>query len=181
MVAVLCAVGADLSLAREPLCSLKPSPGRGQVYHVTLPQGQVTVIDDSYNAGPDSMKAALAVLGSMKPQGEGRRLAILGDMLELGQWGRDLHLDLAQDLERHEVAQLFAVGPLMGALYESLPPQQKGGWTDQPQDLVNSVLSSLQDGDVILIKGSRGQRAYEGRMRLFVEAILNQRLNQEAC
>ncbi|MFX5987635.1 cyanophycin synthetase, partial [Acinetobacter baumannii] len=83
--------GADLALSALALAQLKPAAGRGMREVLTLTEGTATLIDESYNANPASMKAAINVLGQAEVGPRGRRIAVLGDMLELGVTGPDLH------------------------------------------------------------------------------------------
>src|SRR5882672_9017903 len=121
--AVLAAVslaGADLALAALALAEIKPASGRGARMLLDLPGGSALLIDESYNANPASMRAALALLGQAEIGARGRRIAVLGDMLELGARGAELHRALAEPVLAHDVDVLFCSGPLMHALWEAL-------------------------------------------------------------
>jgi UDP-N-acetylmuramoyl-tripeptide--D-alanyl-D-alanine ligase len=150
--------GADLALAALALADLKPAAGRGT--RVTLPVdgGAVLLIDESYNANPASMRAALALLGQAPPGARGRRIAVLGDMLELGPAGPDLHRGLAEPAAENGVDLVFCCGPLMRALWEALPPARRGGYAEDSVALTPQVLSAIRPGDALMIKGSLGSR-----------------------
>jgi UDP-N-acetylmuramyl-tripeptide synthetase/UDP-N-acetylmuramoyl-tripeptide--D-alanyl-D-alanine ligase len=152
------AVGVDLQRAAATLAQFRPLRGRGERWRFATPEGAITVIDESYNANPVSMRAALAVLGETAPIGAGRRVAVLGDMLELGPDEAAMHRDLADALERHEIDLLFAAGPLMRGLYEAVPKAKRGLWGEQSADIQAAVLAAVQGGDVVMIKGSNGSR-----------------------
>ncbi len=168
---VIDAIKGDIDQAICQLQQYQLPEGRGQRHRVPYHQGYLTVIDESYNAGPDSMKAALKVLGSYK---EGRRIAILGDMNEIGEEAVQQHQNLCPFLLENQVDLVFAVGPMMKHLYEILPPSLKAGYALEVKDLVPQVLSVLKPSDVIMSKGSKGQYAQRGRMYAFVEAILKE-------
>ncbi|MBS7538565.1 UDP-N-acetylmuramoylalanyl-D-glutamyl-2,6-diaminopimelate--D-alanyl-D-alanine ligase [Ancylobacter lacus] len=149
--------GADLALAALGLAALAPPPRRGVRTVLHVKGGDALMIDESYNANPASMRAALAVLGNTPVGARGRRIAVLGDMLELGDVGEDLHRGLAADAA--EAADLvFCAGPLMRMLYEALPPNRRGGWAADAAALVPTVASALRGNDVVMVKGSNGSR-----------------------
>jgi UDP-N-acetylmuramoyl-tripeptide--D-alanyl-D-alanine ligase len=104
------------------------------------------------------MRAALALLGHADVGPRGRRIAVLGDMLELGPRGADLHRELSQAVLAHEVDLVFCCGPLMHALWEALPSGRQGGYAETSTGLESHVLSAIQPGDAIMVKGSLGSR-----------------------
>jgi UDP-N-acetylmuramoyl-tripeptide--D-alanyl-D-alanine ligase len=159
--AVLAAValtGADLALAALALAELKPTTGRGARVMLGLPGGTAELIDESYNANPASMRAALALLGQAALGPRGRRIAILGDMLELGADGEKLHRELAAAVVANDVDLVLCSGPLMRHLLEALPSERRGGYAETSSVLESSVLGAVQPGDVVMVKGSLGSR-----------------------
>jgi UDP-N-acetylmuramoyl-tripeptide--D-alanyl-D-alanine ligase len=159
--AVLAAVsllGADLALAALALAQLQPPAGRGARMTLTLPAGRALLIDESYNANPASMRAALALLGQAPVGPRGRRIAVLGDMLELGPAASALHRDMLAPLRDSDVDLVFCAGPLMHALWEVLPADQRGAYAVDSTALEPHVLAAVRDGDAIMIKGSLGSR-----------------------
>ena len=172
----------DVVEAEAALQTYTLPEGRGARHHVFWQDGEILVIDESYNAGPDSMEAALAVLGRLdgdfarKGSGEGavgRRIAILGDMNELGETALLQHQRLREVLLKNRIDLVFTCGQWMGHLYDTLPASLKGGHSVDVASLVPSVLETLRSGDCVLVKGSKGQYAQRGRMYGFIEAILN--------
>src|SRR5215471_5546587 len=149
---------AVLALAALALVDLQPSSGRGARLTLDMPRGKALLIDESYNANPASMRAALALLGHANVGPLGRRIAVLGDMLELGPRGADLHRELAMAVLAHDVDLVFCCGPLMHALWEALPSRRKGGYAETPVALESHVLAAVQPGDAIMVKGSLGSR-----------------------
>ena len=125
---------------------------------VAAPGGAATIIDESYNANPASMRAALALLGATKPGAGGRRIAVVGDMLELGPQGPDMHAALAADLAAAKVDLLFGAGALTRALYDAAPPDMRATWAPSAAELTAPVAKALRGGDVAMIKGSNGSR-----------------------
>jgi len=151
-------VGADLALAALALNNLNPTTGRGARTILRVPGGSALLIDESYNANPASMAAAVALLGQAPVGNQGRRIAVLGDMLELGVQGIELHRGLAQPIETAGVDLVFCSGPLMRALWEALPSGARGGYAETAADLEPAVLDAIRDGDAVMVKGSLGSK-----------------------
>ena len=150
--------GADLALAALALGELKPATGRGTRITLSLPGGTAELIDESYNANPASMRAALALLGQAPLGLRGRRIAVLGDMLELGADGERLHRELAEAVVGNGVDLVLCSGPLMRHLWEALPSERRGGYAETSSALESSVLAEVQPGDAVMVKGSLGSR-----------------------
>jgi UDP-N-acetylmuramoyl-tripeptide--D-alanyl-D-alanine ligase len=150
--------GADLALAALALAGMKPPPGRGARSTLELPGGSALLIDESYNANPASMAAALALLGQAEVGGRGRRIAVLGDMLELGPRGAELHRGLAEPALAAGIDLVFCCGPLMRALWEALPSERRGGYAESSAGLEPQVLAAIRSGDAVMVKGSFGSR-----------------------
>jgi UDP-N-acetylmuramoyl-tripeptide--D-alanyl-D-alanine ligase len=159
--AVLAAVklgGGDLALAGLALAGYSPVSGRGARIALALPGGPALLIDESYNANPASMRAALALLGEAPVRLRGRRIAVLGDMLELGTRAARLHRELAESVAANGVDVVFCCGPLMALLWKALPSGRRGGYAENAAALQPQVMSALAAGDVIMVKGSLGSR-----------------------
>jgi UDP-N-acetylmuramoyl-tripeptide--D-alanyl-D-alanine ligase len=159
--AVLAAVSlveADLARAAMTLAQLQPPTGRGARQTLTVPGGTALVIDESYNANPASMRAAIALLGQAPVGPRGRRIAVLGDMLELGPQGPALHAELAEPLAAAGIDLVFCAGPLMRSLFDALPSGSRGGYAETAAALESSVLGAVAAGDAIMIKGSLGSK-----------------------
>jgi UDP-N-acetylmuramoyl-tripeptide--D-alanyl-D-alanine ligase len=122
--------------------------------------GDIVVIDESYNANPASMVAALALLGAAK----GRKIAVLGDMLEMG--AGDHHAALAAPVEQANTDLVFLVGKEMKALWDRLPAQRRGAYAENSAALAPPLLGALKSGDTVLVKGSNG-----AKMSVIVEAL----------
>ena len=168
--------GADLALASLALGELAPSTGRGARLTLELPGGTATLIDESYNANPASMRAALALLGQADVGPRGRRIAVLGDMLELGQEGPSLHRALAQEMPNNAVDLVFCCGALMRSLWEALPTARRGGYAETSVALESELLGAVRAGDAIMVKGSLGSK-----MGPIVKALARQFSRQDAA
>ncbi len=156
------ALGADTQAAARALAGFAPMAGRGARRRMAVTGGSVLLLDESYNANPASLRAALNVL---RLQPAARCIAVLGDMLELGEAGPGLHAGLAPDVQ--EAADLvFACGPLMRGLFDALPASRRGGHAADAATLAPLVAAALRPGDAILVKGSLGIR-----MRSIVAAL----------
>ena len=151
-------LGADLAVGALALAQQTPAPGRGVRMPIEVPGGTALLIDESYNANPTSMRAALALLGDAPLGPRGRRIAVLGDMLELGPAGVDLHRELATPIDAHAIDLVFCAGPLMAALWEALPANRRGAYAATAEDLEAEVAGALRAGDAIMVKGSLGSR-----------------------
>jgi len=157
--AVLAAVhgsGGAVADAAAALAELPGLKGRGQRHTVLMDGGTFIVIDESYNASPVSMRAALEVLGQMQPEGDGRRIAVLGDMLELGAQSDAAHADLADALIAEKIDLVFTAGPLMAGLAAILPGAMRAATAGTAADLCADVTGAVRPGDVIVVKGSAG-------------------------
>jgi UDP-N-acetylmuramoyl-tripeptide--D-alanyl-D-alanine ligase len=149
------AAGADVEKAAVALAGFAPPAGRGQREILRVDGGEITLIDESYNANPASMRVALDLLGATPGR---RRVALLGDMLELGPQAEALHAAHAEDVERNDIDLVFAAGPLMRSLYEAIPSARRGAHAPTAAALQPIVLEALRPGDVVMIKGSNGSR-----------------------
>jgi UDP-N-acetylmuramoyl-tripeptide--D-alanyl-D-alanine ligase len=159
--AVLAAVklaGADLAAAARAYADLRAQAGRGGRTVFPRVDGKIAIIDESYNANPASMRAALATLGLTPRKEFKRRVAVLGDMLELGNQGRQLHQQLAEVVDGAGVDVVFACGELMGSLYEALPASRRGAYAKTAEELAPLLAAGVGPGDVIMVKGSLGSR-----------------------
>lgn len=159
-------MGGDLAQAALALAELEPPEGRGRRFSIALASGRFTVIDESYNASPPSMRAALETMAGLKPEGNGRRIAVLGDMLELGPSSGRLHTGLGADLEAANIHHAILVGPHMGLLHKQLPAAIRARAFQSADDAAERVASIVRAGDIVMIKGSNGMG-----LRRVVEAL----------
>lgn len=166
MIGVVQEMGGDLAKALLCLASLNAPKGRGARDAVALENGSFLLIDESYNANPASMAAALAAVGKIDPENHGRRIAVLGDMLELGVHSDGLHKDLAAPLMAAGIDLLFTCGPQMKHLFDAVPKARRGVHTATSEELKKSLLHSVRADDVVVVKGSLGSR-----MGLLVNAL----------
>ncbi|MGZ2258395.1 UDP-N-acetylmuramoyl-tripeptide--D-alanyl-D-alanine ligase [Roseobacter sp. A03A-229] len=174
--AVVSALGADIALAVTALGRWQPYKGRGQRERIHLdaiePGMTLDLIDDSYNANPTSMAAALDVLAAAPVTNDigrvsrGRRIAFLGDMKELGPDEHALHADLAKLPSLQSLDVVHCIGPLMRSLYDILPEAQRGDWFATSEEVLPMLKRRLDSGDVVLAKGSLSMK-----LGLIVDAI----------
>jgi UDP-N-acetylmuramoyl-tripeptide--D-alanyl-D-alanine ligase len=149
-------VGADIGKVASALADLSAERGRGRRHILRHPKGPITLIDESYNANPASMAAAMALLNATSVSGEGRRIAVLGDMLELGSHSAKLHAALAELIVGTETRTVFLGGPEMRALADILPGDIKTEYRAGAEELKPLLLSALKPGDVVMVKSSKG-------------------------
>jgi UDP-N-acetylmuramoyl-tripeptide--D-alanyl-D-alanine ligase len=161
-----CLLGADLARAALSLSQLEAPAGRGVRRILEVGHGEATLIDESYNANPASMGAALNVLGQATVGPHGRRIAILGDMLELGPTGPALHRGLAEAVKANHVDLVYCCGPLMRNLWDALSTGKRGGYADSSTSLEAQAVAVVRPGDAIMVKGSLGSK-----MKLIVNAL----------
>ena len=146
------AAGVPVADAAESLSTLSAMPGRGARFEAELNGARLTIIDESYNANPESMRAAIAAVGE-RP---GRKLAVMGTMLELGADELDMHAALSHPLVKGHFDRVITVGEPMRALRGALPQKMRGPWCVDADEAWDALLGEVQDGDTILIKGSNG-------------------------
>jgi UDP-N-acetylmuramoyl-tripeptide--D-alanyl-D-alanine ligase len=158
--------GADLALAALAMSQVEAAAGRGVRRVLDIGSGDATLIDESYNANPASMAAAINVLGQAAIGPRGRRIAVLGDMLELGATGPSLHGGLAEAVKANGIDLVYCCGPLMRNLWDALSAGKRGGYADSSGDLESQVVSAVRAGDAIMIKGSLGSK-----MKVIVNAL----------
>jgi len=138
------------------LADFQGMQGRGVRHSINLGDGEIELIDDSYNANPVSMCAALEVLGTSRPKHSGRRIAVLGDMLELGSGEGAFHAKLADNVAAANVDLTFTVGNRMLHLRDALSSVRRGGHAEFASQIITPVIFALGRGDVVLVKGSHG-------------------------
>ena len=175
VLSAITAAKADLALAALSMGTQTELNGRGRRYQLALaqntqnPQGAYLLIDESYNANPASMQAALNALalvprhrkqgGQGGKQGaqtrQGRRIAVLGDMAELGAEARHLHAALADVIAQADIDLVLSCGALMQHLHRRIPPNKAGAHADKPQDILAILRADLRAGDVVMVKGSK--------------------------
>ena len=158
VVAALHAAGADVKAAVSALATLPPPAGRGARAILKIGEGECLLIDESYNANPASLRAALATLATVPRLRFPRRIVVLGDMLELGAASIDLHSDLQDAVDSAGTDLFFACGPHMKSLYDCLPDAIKGHYAETASGLGDAIKSALRAGDAVMIKGSNGMR-----------------------
>lgn len=160
--------GGDVQKAAKSMARQEAIVGRGkrELLDIGQKDNPVTLIDESYNASPEAMRAAFRVLALIDPGRGGRRIAILGDMLELGHHSANYHADLALPLKTANVDLVYTCGKMMKNLHDKLPPEQRGIHAENSRELASIVPDVLVPGDVVMVKGSLGSR-----MGLVVEAL----------
>ena len=168
--------GADLARAALALARQVPAAGRGTRVTLELPDGPALVIDESYNANPTSMRAALALLGQAPLGPGGRRIAVLGDMLELGPTGADLHRGLVDAIRDNEVDLVYCAGPLMAALVAGSSLGRRGGYANSAAELEPQVVAAVRSGDALMVKASAGSR-----MGPIVKALVRRHSTESAA
>jgi len=168
VLAACLAVGSDVSRAAEAMDQVSPLRGRGEITPIHLAGGgKFLLIDESYNASPASMRAAIEVMSRTASSGtKGRRIAVLGDMLELGEDSEALHVGLAGPLQESEADLVMTTGAHMSKLLLALPTEMQGGQGLDSGALAPIVVDAVRPGDIVMVKGSAGSR-----MGLIVEAL----------
>ena len=158
VIGILKALNVNMPDVLQALGQLFPLKGRGQRFQVACLEGMFTLIDEAYNANPESMQAAIRVLGSLTPTDGGRRIAIIGDMLELGDETENIHKNLADDLIENGVERVYAVGPNSSAMFDILPKQMQGIKAMTSDELAKNIRAEIKAGDIVLVKGSFGSK-----------------------
>jgi UDP-N-acetylmuramoyl-tripeptide--D-alanyl-D-alanine ligase len=148
--AAVALLDGDVLNAAAALRNFTALKGRGARFE----SAGIQVIDESYNANPASMAAALALLGDAK----GRKIAVLGDMLEMGEGGIAHHAGLAAPIDANGIDLIFASGTQMRALWDALPSSRRGAYAETSTALLPQVLAAVKQGDTVLVKGSNGSK-----------------------
>jgi UDP-N-acetylmuramoyl-tripeptide--D-alanyl-D-alanine ligase len=165
------ALGANLPQAAAALAQVRPPKGRGARHRVTLGPGNgrnaFTLIDESYNASPEAVLAALATLALAVPEPGGRRIAVLGDMRELGDEADAIHAALAPAFVAAKADAVFTCGPHTAALAAALPPALRAAHAPDSAALLPAVVAAVRPGDIVMVKGSLGSK-----MAPIVQALL---------
>ena len=149
-------IGADMAKAAEALQNLRPVKGRGERHRLGIGEGHLTLIDESYNANPASMRAAIALLAATEPELSGRRIAVLGDMLEMGEHSVRVHEELAGPLLAAGIEHVWLAGAEMSALRAALPESVQVEYRPTTAELVDFAVRSVVPGDVVMVKSSLG-------------------------
>jgi UDP-N-acetylmuramoyl-tripeptide--D-alanyl-D-alanine ligase len=151
------ALGVDLDVGIAALEAFEPLEGRGAERQVTVKAGAFTLVDESYNANPLSMAAALKSLGLR--QSAGRKIVALSDMLELGEAGPRMHAEIAGAIASASIDLVYCCGPLMESLWQALPSTRRGGYAKTAAELAPLVARAVEPGDLVMVKGSNGSKA----------------------
>lgn len=172
ILAVVAGLDANLDVALGTLPGLVPSFRRGERFRAAIPKTKkvVEVVDDTWNANPTSVEAALAQLKMLKVPKKGRRIVYFGDMLQLGSGAEKMHADLSTPMQEANVDLVHTVGPLSVALRKALPDRMKGKHFADARAAAAEAPSLLQDGDLVLVKASNGINMWR-----IVHAVVPQR------
>ncbi|WBU63145.1 UDP-N-acetylmuramoyl-tripeptide--D-alanyl-D-alanine ligase [Paracoccus aerodenitrificans] len=149
VLATVSAIGADVIEAAKSLADWTPPKGRGRVEQL----GGIRLIDDAFNANPSSMRAGLGTVSRLPGA---RRVAILGDMLELGGDEAEQHRLLASDPAMEAIGIVHSAGPLMRHMHDALPAEKRGVWSEKADDLASRLDELVREGDTVIVKGSKG-------------------------
>ena len=166
VMAVVHALGADLARAALSLAALRPPAGRGERTALRFETGEAFLVDESYNANPASVRASLATLAGIEIGPRGRRIAVLGDMLELGPTSEAQHGALSEAVEASGIDLVFTAGARMRHLFEALPVTRRGVAAAESSELIEPIAKLLRAGDAVMVKGSNSMR-----MGRIVEAL----------
>ncbi len=149
-------VGADMAGAVSALAGIRAVKGRGERHRLAIGEGHLTLIDESYNANPASIRAAIALLAATTPHSSGRRIAILGDMLEMGEFSQQVHEELAGPILAAGITHVWLAGAEMAALRDALPDSVEVVYFPTTLELGDFVVHSVVPGDVLMVKSSLG-------------------------
>ncbi|MBB6178628.1 UDP-N-acetylmuramoylalanyl-D-glutamyl-2,6-diaminopimelate--D-alanyl-D-alanine ligase [Pseudorhizobium flavum] len=149
-------VGADLGKAVAALAELRPVKGRGEQHRLGIGEGILTLIDESYNANPASMRAAIALLAASEPVASGRRIAILGDMLEMGEFSAKVHEELAGPILAAGIEHVWLAGAEITVLRDALPESVHCEYRSTTEELRDFAVRAVKPGDVVMVKSSLG-------------------------
>ena len=149
-------VGADMDKAVQALAGFTAEKGRGARHELAIGEGSFTLIDESYNANPASMRAALSLMASSPTKGDGRRIAVLGDMLEMGKFAEKVHRELAPAITEAGTDVVCLAGPEMAHLADEIGEALPVTYRPNADEITAWLLDNIQAGDVVMIKSSFG-------------------------
>jgi len=158
--------GGDREVCAGALAHFEQPKGRGVVQTVEMKKGRFTLIDESYNASPAAVRAAIHVLGHMTPESGGRKILVLGDMKELGAASPALHAELAKDIVEAKIAAVYCCGEMMAHLYAALPPSLRGHYAQDSAGLAAQIAGHVHAGDIVTVKGSHSMN-----MNVIIDAL----------
>lgn len=158
VLAAVLALGGDIDKAAKALIDFTPLLGRGNQESIRLNGGSFLLIDESYNASPVAVKAALSVLGAMPKHAHGRRIFVFGDMGELGEDAPQIHADLAPLIENEHIDLFYSCGEISEALFNALPETKRGQHVENSDALAQILKTQIGAGDIVMIKGSRAMK-----------------------
>jgi UDP-N-acetylmuramoyl-tripeptide--D-alanyl-D-alanine ligase len=156
VLAVAKLAGADMTKSVLALADMPLEKGRGTRHQLLSGDGRLVLIDESYNANPASMRAAIAMLEAAKPEKRGRRIAVLGDMLELGEQSGQLHALLAGVLKKAGIDHVYLVGAEMHHLAQTLPSSMLASYVADVEEIKPILFTAFHAGDVVMVKASKG-------------------------
>jgi UDP-N-acetylmuramoyl-tripeptide--D-alanyl-D-alanine ligase len=148
--------GADMQKIVTAFASVSAAKGRGERMHLALPEGEFTLIDESYNANPASMRAAIELLAAADTGMGGRRIAVLGDMLEMGEYSAEVHRELAEPLGKAGISDIWLAGPDMAYLRDVLSDENNVVYYSNADELWAYAIENVRPGDVLMVKSSKG-------------------------
>ena len=163
LLALVFSLKLDPSTAILALESWSPLAGRGQVLEIEVKHSDyktaIYLIDESYNANPGSVKSSLETLASIYSSQKSkceysRRIAVLGDMLELGVSEVQEHVNISRFARLDKIDKIYCVGSRMRKLYDVLPSIKRGFWSETAKEMQHVLVKKLKDGDIVMIKGS---------------------------
>jgi len=158
VLAAVNAVGGDIFKAAAKLAQFTPPKSRGERFDVQMSNGAFTLIDESYNASPAAMNAAISVLGAQPKEDKSQKIAVLGDMLELGEDTVLRHGELAEALISSKIDSVYLAGEAMQTVWNLLPAEMHGHHSATSEMLGEIIKNAVRPGDVVMIKGSAGMR-----------------------
>ncbi|WP_010297688.1 UDP-N-acetylmuramoyl-tripeptide--D-alanyl-D-alanine ligase [Candidatus Odyssella thessalonicensis] len=162
------ALKLDIKKVLKQLATVPAIQGRGKIYSVNLKGQPIKLVDDSYNANLHSTLAAINTLNSLIPQGDGRKVAILGEMLELGSYAIDHHQQVAKACVDKNIDKVYFCGGMaMKQAFDSLPEAHKGNFVATAHELIEPIINELRANDIVLVKGSKGSK-----VSLVAEALI---------
>lgn len=164
------AAGLDIAPAITALKEFQSQPGRGRIITLGPANQHITLIDESYNAAPVAVQAAIGILAQLNAGQTHRRIAVLGDIYELGDRQDQVIEDLRHDLVKNKIDRVHGCGPMTRDLVDALPREMQGVCADDPLALADQIIPTIDPGDIIMIKGSRGPGA-KPRMQMLLEHV----------
>lgn len=166
-------LGVSPDVSKQTISNFESMDGRGKIHDLSIIGKKIEVIDESYNANPESTKSSINLLSEIDFLKSKRKILVFGDMLELGNFSKEMHIDIASFINESDVDLVFCIGSEIKNLWDNLILSKRGYHSIDPEILISSLKNKLKENDLILIKGSS-----KSGIKIIFNALMDEQLNR---